>query len=190
MRTDYRKQLLEALAGVEGENAAQFREFITKQPFPCWGAIYRQFGEAFKQPEVLSAVFERFCKTPGCDRFLLLMLHLHRETPAVIELFLDRFEELPALPQAYFICLPEGAETVKSSGKKVLPEGADLLGDPTRRAREREMLLAKVQKLLAHEWAPGEERKESHDGRLPDAAKPGAAVLAGRQANPPPTNRR
>ena len=30
MRTDYRKQLLEALAGVEGENAAQFREFIAK----------------------------------------------------------------------------------------------------------------------------------------------------------------
>jgi hypothetical protein len=183
MKTDYRKQLIEALDGLEGQEAAEFREFVSKQPLPCWGAIYKRFGEVFKGSEALASVFEHFCKTPGCDRFLLLLLHLHRDTPAVVEIFLERFDDLPALPQAYFICMPEGSEAVKSSGKKARPEVADLLDDPALRAREREVLLAKVQKLLSHEWAPCEEHNEGHDGRLPDKAEQRAVI-------PPQNNRR
>lgn len=174
MHADYRNLFLAALEGLDGSAAGEMRKFAASKPTPCWGAIYKRFGELFKNGDELRAVVDRFCATPGCDRFLLLVLHLNYESPVVVDLFVNNLERLPVLVQGYLVCLPGGAEAVKATEKKLPPELADLPGDPRARAREREFLLAKISKLLRYEWAPTEEHHENHgtDGGNKPAGPP------------------
>ncbi|MBI5527829.1 MAG: hypothetical protein HY897_15980 [Deltaproteobacteria bacterium] len=162
MQADYRNLFLTALEGLDGSAAGEMRKFAAGKPTPCWGAIYKRFGELFTSEDALRMVIDRFCATPGCDRFLLLVLHLNRESPEVVKLFATHLERLPVLVQSYLVCMPSGAEAVKATAKMLPPELADLPGDPRARAREREFLLAKISKLLRYEWAPIEEHHENH----------------------------
>ena len=186
MHADYRKLFLTALEGLDGSATGEMRKFAAGKPTPCWGAIYKRFGELFTSEDALRMVIDRFCETPGCDRFLLLALHLNCESPEVVKLFVNNLERLPALVQDYLVCLPGGAEAVKSTGKKLPPELADLPDDPRARACEREFLLAKISKLLRYEWAPTEEYHEHHEM---DGGKTPAAIKT-RAAEPPATPRR
>ena len=156
MKINYRKVVIDSLADIEEKGVKEFISFVKSKPIPCWGAITKKFVELFDSPKNLKPVLLRWCETPYSNRFLLLMIHEYREKEDFTNLFIDKFEKLPILAQTYLLTLPEVVSQLKKLEKTPPPELDDLFTDEKARRRKRQMLLAKINKLLRFDWMPEE----------------------------------